>query len=88
MSLNCVDPFISRFFSTNMAKVWLNSQRQNQGYRRLAIGLQHLWILVFAAGPGTNPPQIPRSNCIYAVEYYSVMRKKDILPFAINTGRP
>ena len=28
------------------------------------MGLEHLRILVFTAGPGTNPMQVPRDGCI------------------------
>ena len=31
------------------------------------MGLEHLWILVSEAGPGTNSLQIPRDNCNAAV---------------------
>ena len=41
---------------------WLNLRMQNHGFGGPTMGLDHVWILVSAAGPGSNPQQVPWDN--------------------------
>ena len=65
--LNCVGPLICRFFFQEILQyyvicAWLNQKMHNCGYRGPIMGLEHLWILLSMAGPGTHPPQTPLMN--------------------------
>ena len=65
--LNCVGPLICRFFFQEILQyyvicAWLNQKMHNCGYRGPIMGLEHLWILLSMAGPGTRPPQTPLMN--------------------------
>ena len=59
-------PFICGFLKINTAdlcNLWLNLQMHNLEYQRPIVGLEHPWILIFMAGPGTNFLWILRDNC-------------------------
>ena len=56
----CGSTYLQIFFNS-----WLNPCMWNYRYRGPTMGLEHLWILISVAGPGTNPLWILKDDCIY-----------------------
>ena len=75
MGLNCVGPLLHGFFPIRTTLLQLprfaeSSDAEpgiwrNQGYSMQTMGLDNLQILLSVAGPGTNPLQIPRADCMF-----------------------
>ena len=89
--LNYTGPLIHRFFSINTTVLYhpqlVESQMWNLGYRRLTLGLQHLWILISTVGPGMSLFQIPRGDCIFRtiVFVYYLWRNTCTYEYTLST---
>ena len=65
---------------------WLYPDMQNKAYRGPPMGLMHFLILVSAAGPGTNPPQIQRDIFMFIKTISKMVKqnRKDKKNFFLN----